>query len=49
MQAWSDCATNVEPGNRAQPGIDNPMPADVRSQITTLLAGMILCLQQEAN
>jgi hypothetical protein len=25
------------------------MPADMRSQITALLAGMILCLQQEAN
>jgi len=48
MQAWSECAINIEPGTRARPGIDNPMPADMRSQITALLAGMILCLQQEA-
>jgi hypothetical protein len=49
MQAWSECATSVEPDTQAQSGIDNPMPADMRSQITALLAGMILCLQQEAD
>jgi hypothetical protein len=48
MQAWSECASKVEPGTRAQPGTDNPMPADMRSQMTTLLAGMILYLLQEA-
>lgn len=49
MQAWSDCAPNIEPGTRAQSDIDNSLPADMRSQITTLLAGMILYLQQEAR
>jgi hypothetical protein len=50
MQACSDCAMNVEPGTRTDAGIDNTMPAGMRSQITSLLAGMILCLQQqEAN
>jgi len=49
MQAWSECAGNVEPGPRSQSVIDEPIPGDIRSQITTLLAGMILCLQQEAT
>jgi hypothetical protein len=49
MQAWSECAGTVEPGPRSQPVIDEPIPGDIRSQITTLLAGMILCLQQEAT
>ncbi len=49
MQAWSDCAMNVEPSTRTDAGIDNRMPADLRSQIIALLAGMILCLQQEAG
>jgi hypothetical protein len=49
MQAWSECAGNVEPGPSSQPVIDDPIPSDIRSQITTLLAGMILCLQQEAT
>jgi hypothetical protein len=47
MQAWSDCAVNIEPGTKTPAGIDNTMPADMRSQITALLAGMILCLQQQ--
>jgi hypothetical protein len=49
MQAWSDCAITVEPGTRAHPAINNEVPADMRSQITAVLAGMILCLQQEAS
>jgi hypothetical protein len=49
MQAWSECAGNVESGPRSQPVIDECIPGDIRSQITTLLAGMILCLQQEAS
>jgi hypothetical protein len=47
MQAWSDCAVNIEPGTGTPAGIDNTMPADMRSQITALLAGMILSLQQQ--
>jgi hypothetical protein len=47
MQAWSDCAVNIEPGAVTPARIDNTMPADMRSQITSVLAGMILCLQQQ--
>lgn len=49
MQAWSECATHVEPGTHSQASVDQVMAADMRSQITTLLAGMILCLQLEAT
>jgi len=49
MQAWSECAAHVEPGTRPQDSVDRTMSADMRSQITTLLAGMILCLQQEVT
>jgi hypothetical protein len=48
MQAWSECAPHIEPSTRSAPGVDETIPAGLRSQITTLLAGMILCLQQEA-
>jgi len=48
MRAWSECARTVEPVTRAQAGTNEAMPLDMRSQITTLLAGMILSLQQEA-
>jgi hypothetical protein len=48
MQAWSEYAGNIEPPTPAQPGTDETMSVDMRSQITTLLAGMILSLQQEA-
>jgi hypothetical protein len=50
MQAWSECVPDVERDARAQPGSNTSIPpADIRSQLTTLLAGMILCLQQEAT
>ena len=49
MQAWSECAPHGEPSPRSQPGIDETIPVDMRPQITTLLASMILCLQQEAT
>jgi len=48
MQAWSECSGNVEQATCAQPGTDETIPVDMRSQITTLLASMILSLQQEA-
>ena len=48
MQAWSECAGNFEPAMRAQPVALTAIPVDMRSQITTLLASMILSLQQEA-
>jgi hypothetical protein len=47
MRAWSECAT-VEPVTRSQAGADEAIPVDMRSQITTLLASIILSLQQEA-
>jgi hypothetical protein len=49
MQAWSECAGNLEPATHSQPKADATIPMDLRSQITTLLVGMILSLQQEAN
>jgi hypothetical protein len=49
MQAWSECAGNVEPEMPAQPGGNETIPLDMRSQLTALLAGMILSLQQEAT
>ena len=49
MQAWSECAPHIEPSPRAEPGVDETIPAGLRSQIATLLAGMILCLQQEGS
>lgn len=45
MRAW---AGTVEPVTRAQAGAHEAIPVDMRSQITTLLASMILSLQQEA-
>jgi hypothetical protein len=49
MQAWSECAPRIDPGTRAEQGVDETIPAGLRSQIATLLAGMILCLQQEGT
>ena len=49
MQAWSECAPHIEPSTRATPGVDESIPTGLRSQIATLLAGMILCLQQEGT
>jgi len=48
MQAWSECSGKVEQSTCSQPGTDETIPVDMRSQITTLLASMILSLQQEA-
>jgi hypothetical protein len=49
MQAWTECAGNVEPATHPQFGANETIPVDLRSQLTTLLAGMILSLQQEAT
>jgi hypothetical protein len=49
MRAWSECAGNLEPAMRAQPVAHTAIPVDMHSRITTLLVGMILSLQQEAN
>jgi hypothetical protein len=48
MQAWSECHGHVEQTACSQPGADETIPVEMRSQITTLLASMILSLQQEA-
>jgi hypothetical protein len=48
IEAWSECATRIEPGPRSELQVDATIPADTRTQITALLAGMILYLQQEA-
>jgi hypothetical protein len=49
MQAWSECAGKVEPETRSVSGGHETIPLDMRSQLTSLLAGMILSLQQEAT
>ena len=50
MQAWSECAPpQSNQATRSQPDVDETIPGDMRPQITTLLASMILCLQQEAT
>jgi hypothetical protein len=48
MHAWSECTRRTEPAPRSEPRVDETIPADTRLQITVLLAGMILGLQQEA-
>jgi hypothetical protein len=49
MQAWTECAGKVEPATHPQFGANQAIPMDMRSQLTTLLAGMILSLQQVAT
>jgi hypothetical protein len=49
MQAWSECAGKVEPETRSVSGGNETIPVDMRSQLTSLLAGMILSLQQETT
>jgi len=49
MQAWSECAPTCEARTHSQNCSEETIPGDVRSQIATLLAGMILGLQQEAS
>jgi len=49
MEAWSECSSRVEPGPRSEPQVDETIPTNTRTQITALLAGMILYLQQEAT
>ena len=47
MHAWSECA-DVETETCSISGAKETIPADMRSQLATLLAGMILSLRQEA-
>jgi len=46
MQAWSQCS-GVTPQAKAQPATMAPVPIDIRAQVATLLAGIILGLPQE--
>ena len=48
MQAWSECA-GAETETCPISGDEETMPADTRSQLAALLAGMILSLRQEAT
>jgi hypothetical protein len=48
MQAWSECA-DAETETCSISGGKEVIPADMRSQLATLLAGMILSLRQEAT
>jgi hypothetical protein len=49
MQARSECAGNVAPATSPQSGVHETIPADIRSQIATLMASMILSQQQEVT
>jgi len=49
IEAWSECTCRTEPATRSQPRVDETIPGDTRAQLTALLAGMILCLPQEAT
>lgn len=48
MQAWSECA-DAETETCSISGGKETIPADMRSQLAILLAGMILCLRQEVT
>jgi hypothetical protein len=48
MQAWSECASFETETHSPSDG-NETIPVDLRSQVTSLLAGMILSLQQEAS
>lgn len=49
IQAWSQCTSGVTPQALTQPATTAPGLIDVRAQVVTLLAGIILGLQQEAT
>ena len=47
IQAWSQCT--VTPKAHSQPAMAGAIPIDLRTQVATLLAGIILGLHQEAT
>jgi len=49
MQAWSQCVSDVRATTSSQPTTMTSAPIDVRAQIATLLAGIILNLQPEVT
>jgi hypothetical protein len=48
MQAWLQCTRCVTPQAQIQSATPPAVPIDVRAQVASLLAGIILGLQQEA-
>jgi hypothetical protein len=49
MQAWAQCTDPDAPNAQSRPAMTAPVPIDLRGQVATLLAGIILGLQQEAT
>jgi len=49
MQAWSECISFAPSQAPAPATMTVPIPVDLRAQVATLLAGIILGLQQEAT
>jgi hypothetical protein len=49
MQAWAQCTDHVAPNAHSRPATIAAVPIDLRAQVATLLAGIILGLQQEAT
>ena len=49
MHAWSQCAADLGAPDRSPRTASAAVPIDMRTQIATLLAGIILGLQQEAT
>jgi hypothetical protein len=47
MQAWSPCTDSATANPHPRPATPASVPMDLRTQITTLLAGIILDLQLE--
>lgn len=48
MRAWSRCASSSQPRPSALPRTETTLPLEIRDQITTVLAAMIVGQQQEA-
>jgi hypothetical protein len=49
MQAWSQCTDGAASKAHPQQARPAAVPMDLQTQIATLLAGIILGLQQEAT
>jgi hypothetical protein len=49
MLAWSQCTDWAAPNTHPRPATPAAIPMDLRMQIATLLAGIILGIQQEAT
>ena len=49
MQAWAQCTDHDAPTAPSESATAAAVPIDLRGQVATLLAGIILSLQQEAT